>query len=65
MESNQIEPKNLNVGELIDILKQFPSDLIVNIYFEYQDRDGYTGANGSKIGIDAYGKYLDLNSRED
>lgn len=65
MESKFIEPKNLNVGELIDILKQFPSDLEVNISFEYKDRDGYYGANCSKIGIDAYGKYLDLTGRED
>lgn len=62
---DQIEPKKFNVGELIDTLKKFPSDMIVNIYFEYQDRDGYYGANGSKIGIDAYGNYLDLTSRED
>lgn len=65
MESKQIEPKNLNVGELIDILKQFPSDLEVNICFEYPDSDGYFTGCGSKIGFDAYGKYLDLNSRED
>lgn len=66
MKSKWIEPKELTVGELVEILKQFPDNAIVNIYFEHQDRDGYIGANGSKIGFDFYkDKYLDLSSKED
>ena len=66
MKSKWIEPKKLTVGELVETLKQFPDNAIVNIYFEHKDRDGYIGAYGSKIAFDFYdGKYLDLNSEED